>query len=152
MSDFAAKLSWTRKTPDFDYNTYDRNHEIVYGSGWKVEFSAAPDFKGDETKVNPEEALLGAVMSCHMLTFLAIASKKRFTVESYEDSGTAVLEKNSKGMLFVSNTRLNPVIVFSGDKQPSSEELKVLHEKAHQNCFIANSILTKIFINGVSFE
>jgi organic hydroperoxide reductase OsmC/OhrA len=152
MSDFSAELSWMRKTTSFDYDSYDRNHDLAYGSGLKIVSSAAPEFKGDGTKVNPEEALLGSIMSCHMLTFLAIASKKHFTVDQYEDSGTAILSKNSKGMLFVSEARLNPRITFSDEKKPSPEQLRVMHEKSHHNCFIANSVLTKIYINGETFD
>jgi organic hydroperoxide reductase OsmC/OhrA len=151
MSDFSAELSWTRKTPDFVYDSYDRNHDVTFGSGTKIESSAAPEYKGDGTKVNPEEALLGAIMSCHMLTFLAIASKKLFTVDRYEDSGTAILSKNARGLLFVSEARLAPRITFSGEKQPTPEQLKVMHEKSHHNCFIANTVLTKITVNGESF-
>jgi organic hydroperoxide reductase OsmC/OhrA len=152
MSDFNAKLSWTRKTPGFDYESYDRNHELAYGSGLKIVSSAAPEFKGDGSKVNPEEALLGSIMSCHMLTFLAIAAKKRFIVDQYEDSGTAILSKNAKGILFVSEAKINPRINFSGENQPTPEQLRVMHEKSHLNCFIANSVLTKIYINGVAFD
>lgn len=152
MSDFNAKLLWTRKTTSFQYDTYDRNHDVTFGSGLQIVCSAAPEFKGDATKVNPEEALLGSIMSCHMLTFLAIASKKLFTVDQYEDNGSAILSKNAKGMLFVSEARINPRITFSGEKQPTPEQLRVMHEKSHHNCFIANSILTKIYINDQAFD
>ena len=78
--------------------------------------------------------------------------KKHFTVDRYEDSGTAILSKNEKGRLFVSEARIHPRITFSGEKQPTPEQLRVIHEKSHHNCFIANSVLTKIYISGEAFE
>jgi organic hydroperoxide reductase OsmC/OhrA len=143
---FNTTLTWQRSTPDFSYETYQRAHTIRFEGGTEIKASAAPDFKGDASMVNPEEGLLAALSSCHMLTFLAIAAKSRYVVDSYVDQATAVLGKNEAGRLCVSEATLNPCVKFSGGKIPNQEELARLHEKAHIACFIANSVHTRVTI------
>jgi organic hydroperoxide reductase OsmC/OhrA len=96
--------------------------------------------------VDPEEALVAALSSCHMLTFLYFAAKGGYVVDSYVDDAVGVMTKNERGKLFVSKTTLRPRIAFSGAKQPSQAELDQLHHHAHEECYIANSVLTEVVI------
>lgn len=146
MSDhnFTAKLRWQRTSADFAYDHYNRGHDVVVGSGVALSSSAAVAFKGDADRINPEEMLLAALSSCHMLTFLAIASKKRFVVDRYDDDATAVMEKNAEGKMAVTRATLRPTTVFSGEKQPTPAELEHMHHQAHEGCFIASSVKTVV--------
>jgi len=141
---FTTALSWRRTTADFAYETYDRSHEVTSGSGITLPSSSAPSFKGDPTRINPEEMLLAALSSCHMLTFLAIAARKRFVIDSYTDAATAVMEKNAEGKLAVTRATLRPQVTFSSEKQPTPEELAQMHHTAHGGCFVANSVKTEV--------
>jgi organic hydroperoxide reductase OsmC/OhrA len=102
-----------------------------------------------EDAVDPEEAFVAAVSSCHMLTFLSIAAKKRFVVDAYEDEALGTMTKNQNGKLFVSRVTLDPRIEFSGDKVPTPEQIADMHHLAHKECFIANSVLTEIVVAGI---
>jgi organic hydroperoxide reductase OsmC/OhrA len=143
MSDHHATITWRRQTPDFTYDGYDRTHRIRFGGGVEIDASSAPDYKGRAELPNPEEALVAAMSSCHMLTFLALAARRRFVVDSYEDEATGVLEKNDAGRLAITRTTLRPRVSFSG-KAPTAEELEKLHHLAHEQCFIASSVRTDI--------
>jgi organic hydroperoxide reductase OsmC/OhrA len=116
-----------------------RDHSITFGSGQTIQASSAPEYKGNEHNVNPEESLLAALSSCHMLTFLAIAHLKRLAVTSYVDHATAELGKNETGKLAVTKMVLHPKVIFAEGIEVSQETLEKIHEKAHANCFIANS-------------
>jgi organic hydroperoxide reductase OsmC/OhrA len=144
MSEYKATIRWTRKTPDFTYDTYDRTHEVQYGGGSAQALSSAPEFKGAAALTNPEELLVAALSSCHMLTFLAIAAKKRLVVNAYEDAAVGTMSKNAKGKLFVSSVVLRPKVTFTA--QVDAATLEQLHHKAHEECFIANSVLTEVRI------
>ena len=102
-----------------------------------------------ENAVDPEEALVASISSCHMLTFLYVAAKKRFVVDSYEDDARGVMSKNVKGKLYVSQVTLDPKIVFSGDKVPTPEQIAEMHHLAHQECYIANSVLADVVVAGI---
>jgi peroxiredoxin-like protein len=140
MSEHKAKVEWKRATPDFSYETYDRAHVVTYPGGQVVKSSAAKDFLGKAELANPEEMLAGALSSCHMLTFLAVAAKSRVMVDSYKDEAVAILDKNEKGKMSVVKITLHPKVVISKDTPIDTEKFKGLHEKAHANCFIANSL------------
>jgi len=99
--------------------------------------------------VDPEEALVAATSSCHMLCFLSLAAQRGFVVDSYVDEAFGVMEKNQTGKLAITRITLRPDIQFSGDKVPSAEELKSLHHTAHEECFIANSLKSEVLIEGV---
>jgi len=150
MSSFKTSLNWRRETSDFKYDTYDRTHQIRFPGGTTIQASSAPDYKGKAEFVNPEEGILAALSSCHMLTFLAVACKSGFVVDSYSDEASAVLGKMQSGKLGVVTAVLRPAVQFSGEKQPNKEELAKLHDKAHQNCFIANTIQTEVTIESRS--
>lgn len=144
MSHHIASIRWSRTSPDFTYEGYNRAHTWQTGSGVTVDASAAPDFRGDADRANPEEAFVAALSSCHMLTFLAIAARKGIVVDHYADDAEGVLEKEG-GRLWVTRVTLRPRIVFAGTP-PSEEALAQLHEQAHAGCFIANSVKTVVTV------
>jgi organic hydroperoxide reductase OsmC/OhrA len=146
MSEHKATVKWARDGADFGYKTYSRNHVWLFQNGVELPASAAPAYLGDPNRVDPDSAFVAALSSCHMLTFLALASNKGFVVESYEDNAVGVLEKNANGKLAVTRVDLHPKIAFGGDSAPSQAELSWLHDKAHRECFIANSVTTRISV------
>jgi len=146
MSEYNVQVTWKRETPDFTYDSYDRGHWWQFGGGSRIRASSAPEYRGDAALVNPEEALAAALSSCHMLTFLALAARQRFTVDAYEDAATAFMGKNAKGRLAVTRVLLRPRVVFGGDRQPTAADIMALHEKSHEQCFIANSVLTEVTV------
>jgi organic hydroperoxide reductase OsmC/OhrA len=146
MSEHRATVHWQRGQAAFDYESYSRDHAWDFGRGLTVPASAAPDFFGSAERCDPEKALVAALSSCHMLTFLAIASKKGFVVDDYRDEAVGVLEKNAEGRLAVTRVTLRPRIGFSGDRVPSVEEIERMHESAHRGCFIANSVRTEVTV------
>ena len=151
--EYTAKVLWNRDGAAFTDGRYSRGHSWSFDGGIEVAASASPSVvplpMSREDAVDPEEAFVAAVSSCHMLTFLAIAGKKRFIVDRYEDNAVGIMTKNANGRLFVSKITLDPVIEFSGDKRPSPEQLAELHHLSHQECFIANSVLTEIVVAGL---
>ncbi|MGJ0453398.1 MAG: OsmC family protein [Methylocystis sp.] len=144
MSEHRATIRWSRSGADFGYKNYSRDHVWLFDNGVVVRGSAAPAYLGNPHLVDPESAFVAALSSCHMLTFLTLASNKGFVVDSYEDGAVGFLEKNANGKLAVIRVDLHPSIVFSGDTQPTQAELDWLHDKAHRECFIANSVTTKV--------
>lgn len=138
MSEHKISLTWRRESPDFSYQNYNREHLVHFKNGKTMEVSAAAQFLGKPGFIDPEEMLVAAYSSCHMLTFLAITARKRLVVDSYEDAAVGYLEKNSVGKLAITRIELSPNIVFASDT-PSPEELKKMHERSHEECFIANS-------------
>ena len=144
MSEHKAKIVWARNGADFGYKTYPRDHVWRFENGVEVPGSAAAAYLGNPQRVDPESAFVAALSSCHMLTFLALASNKGFVVDSYEDAAVGHLEKNASGKLAVTRVELHPRIVYSGTKQPNESDLEWLHDKAHRECFIANSVTTEV--------
>lgn len=146
MSEHRATIRWKRETPDFAYESYNRAHRWDVGKT-EVPASAAPEFRGDENRVDPERAFVASIAACHMLTFLAIAARKRFTVDEYTDAAVGIMEKNADGKLAITKVSLRPRVTFGGSTTPSEEERAKLHESAHRNCFIANSVLTTVTVD-----
>ena len=144
MSEHKATVKWARDGANFGYKNYSRDHVWLFKNGIELSASAAPAYLGDPNRVDPESAFVAALSSCHMLTFLALASNKGFVVDSYEDNAVGFLEKNANGKLAVTRVELHPKIAFSGDVKPTQADLDRLHDKAHRECFIANSVTTKI--------
>lgn len=144
MSEHKATIQWVRNGADFGYKTYPRDHVWRFDNGIEVPGSAAPAYFGNPQRVDPESAFVAALSSCHMLTFLALASNKGFVVDSYEDSAVGHLEKNANGKMAVTRVDLHPKIVYSGAKQPAPADIDWLHDKAHRECFIANSVTTQV--------
>ena len=112
----------------------------------QVKASAAPQYLGNAQLVDPESAFVAALSSCHMLTFLALASNKGFVVDTYEDRAVGHVEKNANGKLAVTRVELHPKIEYSGSKLPTQTDLDWLHDKAHRECFIANSVTTEVHV------
>ena len=143
MSEHKANIKWSRGGKDFTYKTYSRDH-VWSVNGNEIPASATTAYLGNPNRVDPEAALVAALSSCHMLTFLALAANKGFVVDSYEDAAVGHLEKNAQGKFAVTRVELHPKIAFGGAKQPAAADLDALHEKAHKECFIANSVTTDV--------
>ena len=146
MSEHTATIAWRRETPDFAYETYNRDHDWSFDAGITVRASANPAYLGGERCVDPVEAFVASLSSCHMLTFLAMAARKRYVVDSYKDQAVGVLDKDPAGHLAMTRVTLRPQVAFDGEKIPSPEELRQLHERAHHACFIANSVKTEVVV------
>jgi organic hydroperoxide reductase OsmC/OhrA len=152
MSEHKATINWKRTSPDFLKGRYSREHTWTFDGGLTVPASAAPSNVPaaycNPANVDPEEAFVAAVSSCHMLTFLFVAYKDGFQVDSYHDEAVGVMTKNEKGVPWVSSIRLDPKIAYSGDKLPSPADVEHLHHLAHEQCFIANSIKTEVRVGS----
>ena len=153
MSQYQAAVVWKRGDQIFSDNHYSRAHEWRFDGGLSVPASSAPSsvplpFSVAEN-VDPEEALVAALSSCHMLFFLAFACKKGYIVDSYEDSPVGYMEKNERNRSSITRIDLRPNIVFSGDKQPDAQEIKALHDLSHDHCYIANSLKATVNIEAV---
>jgi organic hydroperoxide reductase OsmC/OhrA len=148
-----ATVRWERGDAVFSDGRYSRAYTLTFDGGVMVPGSPSPSIVplpySREDAVDPEEAFVAAVSSCHMLTFLHLASKKRYVVDSYNDHAVGVMTKNERGKLFVSKITLDPKIVFSGEKPPTAEQIAELHHLAHEECFIANSVITEIVVAGI---
>jgi organic hydroperoxide reductase OsmC/OhrA len=148
--EYRASIAWARGDAKFTDNRYSRGHTWRFDGGIEVPASSAPSsvrlpFSVAEA-VDLEEALVASASSCHMLTFLYLAAKAGFVVDAYEDDAVGTMAKNERGKLFVSRITLRPAIAFGGDKRPTAEELDALHHQAHEECYIANSILSEIAV------
>ena len=145
MSEHHASILWKRASADFTYGGYNRAHEMVFKGGAIVlPASSAPEFKGDAGRVDPEEAYVASLSSCHMLTFLAICARRGLTVDSYEDEAVGFLEKGADGKLWMARVILRPNVVFAAGAPP--DDLADLHHKSHAECFIASSVRTKVTV------
>jgi organic hydroperoxide reductase OsmC/OhrA len=145
VSEHHAKIEWQRSSADFTYMTYNRAHEWQFAAV-NVAASATKEYRGDEKRVNPEEALVAALSSCHMLTFLAVAAKRKLSLDAYSDDAVGVLEKNADGKLAITRVTLRPKIVWSAGVTVSAEDLAKMHHDAHEGCFVANSVKTEVSV------
>jgi organic hydroperoxide reductase OsmC/OhrA len=148
MHRYTAEVSWSRGEHDFLGNGYSRRHVLRFDGGIEVPASSSPlvvpEPLSDASAVDPEELFVASLASCHMLWFLAIASKRGFQVESYADAPAGVMERNDLRKLVMTVVMLRPRVVFSGERLPSREELDALHRRAHEECFLANSVRTEV--------
>jgi len=144
MSEHRAAIRWKRSSSDFTYQSYNRAYDIDAGLPSPIAGSSAPEFLGHADRLDPERALVTALSSCHMLTFLAIAARKRLTLDSYEDEAVGYLEKNEAGKLAVTRVILRPRLVWGEGVSMSDEDMEKLHHLSHQECFIANSVKTDV--------
>lgn len=142
MSEHRVTVAWERTTEDFVYESYSRSHTWEFEGGHTVPASAAPGFRGDPERVDPEEAFVAALSSCHMLTFLAIAAKKRLVVDGYRDEAVGHLEENAEGKLAMTRVVLRPQVTFR--EPPAPEAIERMHHQAHEHCFIASSVKTDV--------
>lgn len=145
MSTHRATVRWQRTTASFTYETYSRTHVWRFEGGAEVAASAAPAYRGDPSLVDPEEAFVASLASCHLLTFLAIAARDGLVVEAYDDDAEGTLAKNEEGRLAMTRVVLRPRIRFGGEA-PGADVLDRMHAKAHAECFIANSVRTEVVV------
>jgi organic hydroperoxide reductase OsmC/OhrA len=146
MSEHKVTLTWERSGADFSYQKYPRDHIWSFDGGHTMTATAAPQYLGNPANVDPEEAFVASLSSCHMLTFLAIASKQKFVLDRYRDEATGYIEKNAEGKMAVTRVELRPKLTWGGDRMPTAEEIDKMHHAAHDNCFIANSIKTNVTV------
>jgi organic hydroperoxide reductase OsmC/OhrA len=153
MSQYQARIIWQRKLDErFVDSRYSRAHTWEFDGGVVVPASSAvssvPLPYSKPENVDPEEAFVASLSSCHMLTFLYLAGKEGFVVDSYNDLAVGHMMRNAKGKLAVTSVRLDPAIVLSGPKLPSDADIARLHHSAHDECYLANSVLTEITVGG----
>ena len=142
MAEHKITLKWFKGDVPFTYEAYPRNHTIGFKNGQETLIaSSSPAYRGDGSKPDPEDLLVAALSSCHMLSFLAIAAKKRLTVHSYRDDAVGFLE-NDNGKLWIARVILRPKVVIDAD----AETLVNIHHLAHEACFIANSVKTQVSV------
>jgi organic hydroperoxide reductase OsmC/OhrA len=142
MGEHRIALSWEKGQAPFTYDGYPRNHLIVFKEGQeKMTVSAAPIYRGDAAKADPEDLLVASLCSCHMLSFLAIASKKKLDVKSYQDDAVGFLE-NDQGKIWIKRVILRPKVEIDAD----AATLAQIHHLAHEACFIANSVKTEVIV------
>jgi organic hydroperoxide reductase OsmC/OhrA len=146
MSEHKVTLTWKRGDKPFEYQKYSRDHTWKFTGGHEMQASAAPAYLGNPQLVDPEEAFVASLSSCQMLTFLAVAAKKKFVLDEYMDEATGYMEKNAEGRLAITRVTLRPRLTFSGKKQPTAQEIEEMNHAAHEQCFIANSVKTEITI------
>jgi organic hydroperoxide reductase OsmC/OhrA len=148
MSQYSAKISWQRGSADFIDNQYSRAHFWNFDGGIEVPASASPHVvpvpMSLEAAVDPEEAFIAALASCHMLWFLSLAAAQRFCVDRYVDDAVGVLGKNAAGKVAMTTVTLKPRVEFCGEQRPTRAAFEALHHKAHEKCFIANSVTTEV--------
>jgi organic hydroperoxide reductase OsmC/OhrA len=145
MSEHRAKVHWRRGDREFTPKEYSRDHTWGFEGGTEVRASAAPNYLGNPALVDPEEAFVAALSSCHMLTFLALAARDGFIVDAYEDQAVGLLERNAEKRMAITRVTLQPNITW-GSEAPSPEKLDELHANAHKHCFIASSVTTEITV------
>lgn len=146
---YTATTRWQRQSDEaFTDNRYSRRHEWAFDGGVVVPGSSSVHSVrlpfSDPSAVDPEEALVAAASSCHLLTFLYLAAKAGWLVESYEDDAVGVMGRNQQGRQAITRITLRPAVRFGGGRAPSAEELQHLHHAAHEQCYIANSIRSEI--------
>jgi len=150
MSEHKAVIDWKRTGAGFLKGQYSREHTWSFDGGATVAASASPSVVpapySNPANVDPEEAFVAAISSCHMLTYLDLARRQGFQVDSYRDEAVGTMTKNTNGVPWVSLVTLHPQIGYGGDKLPTREDVERLHHLAHEKCFIANSIKTKVVV------
>jgi len=150
MSEHKATITWERSGPDFLKGKFSREHTWSFDGGVTVPASASPSVVpapySNAAGVDPEEALVASVSSCHMLTFVFLASRQGIQVDRYRDEAVGIMTKGANGVPWVSRITLRPAIAFGGSVIPDAAALDRLHHLAHEQCFIANSVKTEIVV------
>ncbi|MEM8962719.1 MAG: OsmC family protein [Acidobacteriota bacterium] len=148
MGDYTATVAWQRDGQTFTDNAYSRGHQWRFDGGTVIEASSSPHIvplpHSVAANVDPEEAFVASLSSCHMLFFLAIAAKRRFVIDSYEDEAIGIMARDVDGNQAMTLVTLRPKAIFSGDRQPTDEQIEMMHHQAHRQCFIANSVKTEV--------
>jgi organic hydroperoxide reductase OsmC/OhrA len=150
---YTAEVLWTRGTQAFVDNKYSRRHIIRFDGGAELAASSSPHVVpvpySDESAVDPEELLVASLSNCHMLFFLSIAARRGFCVDRYADRAEGMMARNDRGKDFLADVTLHPDVVFSGPRMPRDDEVAGMHHDAHEECYIANSVLATIRIEPV---
>ena len=148
MAQFTATITWNRQGAVFSDNKYSRGHRWEFDCGITVPGSSSPAVVPPPLSVveavDPEEAFVASLSSCHMLWFLYLAGKKGFVVDDYRDQATGVMSKDAQGKISMTLVTLHPETTFAGSKKPTTQELEALHHHAHEECNIANSVKTEV--------
>ncbi len=148
MSEYSARIKWQRDSNEvYVDHKYSRSHEWIFDGGITVPASSSPHVVplpySVEASVDPEEAFVASLSSCHMLFFLSIAAKNKLVVDSYVDNAVGVMAKGSNGKIAMTKVTLKPYVQFAGE-QPSMAKLEEMHHQSHEQCFIANSVTTEV--------
>jgi organic hydroperoxide reductase OsmC/OhrA len=142
--EYTAQITWLRGDQPFVDNRYSRRHVARFDGGAELPVSASPQVlappMSDPAVADPEEMLVAALSSCHMLFFLGYATKRGFRVDRYVDNAVGIMERAASGKIAITAVTLRPHASFSGDRLPSHEEIEALHHAAHEACYIANSV------------
>jgi organic hydroperoxide reductase OsmC/OhrA len=153
MPEHHATVTWKRSGEGFLQAQFSRNHQWTFDGGLSVPATAAPSVVPppwtDPSAVDPEEAFVASIASCHLLTFLFVAAKAGHSVDHYEDQAVGILAKNEKGIPWIAKVTLRPRVTFTPGTAPTAEQEAALHAKAHHYCYIANSVKTEILIEPV---
>lgn len=153
MSEYYAQVVWERAGQSFSDNKYSRGHVWRFDGGVEVPASSSPHVVplpySVEANVDPEEAFVASLSSCHMLFFLSLTAKPGFVVDRYDDQAVGIMGKNATGKIAMLKVVLRPDISFAGEVQPTREQLEALHHEAHELCFIANSVITEVVVDVV---
>ena len=147
MSELAIELHWQRSEPNLQSGKYSNVHTVRYNDSNDLKVDAAPDWGGNPENTNPEQALAASLSSCHMMTFLALASKVKWPVASFRDRAVAHLGKNARGQMSVTRVDLHPEVQFDEGFSVDSADLEKMHDRAHRYCFIANTLADSVEIN-----
>jgi organic hydroperoxide reductase OsmC/OhrA len=148
MSVYHATISWHRGTARFTDNKYSRAHTWTFDGGIEVPASSSPSVVkapySNAQAVDPEEAFVASLSSCHMLWFLSLAAERGFCVDRYVDAASGMMSRNAAGKLAMTRVTLRPDVAFAGERLPTREEVLAIHHAAHDECFIANSVKTEV--------
>jgi organic hydroperoxide reductase OsmC/OhrA len=148
MDNYSSEIIWTRGAQVFTDNKYSREHLWRFDGGAVINASSSPKVVplpySSEKAVDPEEAFVASLSSCHMLWFLSIAARRGFVVDDYRDNAFGVMKKNDRGKLAMTDVVLRPEVKFSGGRIPDASEIHAMHHAAHEQCFIANSVKTDV--------
>jgi organic hydroperoxide reductase OsmC/OhrA len=155
MSEYFAKINWVRHDNEsYVDNKYSRAHEWIFDGGVTIHASSSPHVVplpySVAENVDPEEAFVASLSSCHMLFFLSIAAKRKYVVDSYADAAVGIMDKGSDGKISMTKVTLKPHVEFSGDKKPTMQQLQKMHHQSHEQCFIANSVKTEIVLEIIA--
>lgn len=153
MSEYTAEIRWTRDDEAFTDNRYSRRHTWVFDGGTTVDASASPLHvrapMSDPSAVDPEEAFVAALASCHMLFFLSIAARSGYRVDHYIDRAVGLMEKDGDGKLAITVVTLHPDVIFSGERAPTHAEMDEMHHEAHESCYIASSVKSLVLCEPI---
>jgi organic hydroperoxide reductase OsmC/OhrA len=156
LAEHVATILWDRKGAPFVDNRYSRAHLWRFDGGVEVPGSSSPHVvpvpMSDAHAVDPEEAFLASLSSCHMLWFLSLAAKQGFVVERYEDQASGTMGRNPEGKLAMTVVTLRPAVSFAGERKPTRQDLETLHHQAHEECFLASSVKTEVRCEPVLAE